>query len=73
MSLQVLRKSFESPAATPGWRAVLGQIGPQLAAEGRRCDQANEFVGANMALLRAHGFLELGVPVELGGAGLSRA
>ena len=34
MSLQVLRKSFESPAATPGWRAVLGQIGPQLAAEG---------------------------------------
>ncbi|MGZ3326280.1 MAG: acyl-CoA dehydrogenase family protein [Xanthobacteraceae bacterium] len=73
MSLQVLRKSFESPAATPGWRAVLGQIGPQLAAEGRRCDQANEFVGANMALLRAHGFLELGVPAELGGAGLSRA
>ena len=26
MSLQVLRKSFESPAATPGCRAVLGQI-----------------------------------------------
>lgn len=73
MSLQVLRKSFESPAATPGWRAVLGQIGPQLAAEGRRCDLANEFISANMALLRAHGFLELGVPVELGGAGLSRA
>ena len=33
---------------------------------------ANEFVGANMALLREHGFLELAVPAELGGAGLSR-
>ena len=72
MSIQALRKSPEPPAATPRWRAVLGQIGPQLAEEGRRCDRANEFVGANMALLRERGFLELGVPAELGGAGLSR-
>ena len=72
MSIQALRKSPEPPAATPRWRAVLGQIGPQLAEEGRRCDRANEFVGANMALLREHGFLELAVPAELGGAGLSR-
>ena len=72
MSIQALRKSPEPPAATPRWRALLGQIGPQLAEEGRRCDRANEFVGANMAMLREHGFLELGVPAELGGAGLSR-
>jgi hypothetical protein len=72
MSIQALRKSPEPPAATPRWRAVLGQIGPQLAEEGRRCDRANAFVGANMALLREHGFLELAVPAELGGAGLSR-
>jgi len=72
MSIQALRKSPEPPAATPRWRALLGQIGPQLAEEGRRCDRANEFVGANMALLREHGFLELAVPAELGGAGLSR-
>ena len=71
-SIQALCKSPGPPAATPRWRAMLGQIGPQLAEEGRRCDRANEFVGANMALLREHGFLELAVPAELGGAGLSR-
>jgi acyl-CoA dehydrogenase len=32
----------------------------------------NQFVGANFALLRERGFLELAVPVELGGAGLTR-
>src|SRR4029078_622583 len=72
MSIQALRKSPEPPAATPRWRAVLGQIGPQLAEEGGRCDRANALVGANMALLREHGFLELAVPAELGGAGLTR-
>jgi acyl-CoA dehydrogenase len=50
----------------------LAEIGPQLAEEGRRCDEANEFVGANITMLRERGFLELAVPVELGGAGLSR-
>jgi acyl-CoA dehydrogenase len=69
MSVSPLRK------LDPGqsdWRAVLSEFGPQLAEEGRRCDEANEFVGANMALLRERGFLELAVPAELGGAGLSR-
>jgi alkylation response protein AidB-like acyl-CoA dehydrogenase len=70
MSVSVVRKA---PAAQPDWRDVLEQIGPQIAEEGRRCDQANEFVAANMAALRDHGFLALGVPSELGGAGLSRA
>ena len=69
MSLQALRKSFEPPAAAPGWRAVLGQIGPQLAEEGRRCDQANAFVGANMAMLREHGFLGSACPWSSAAAG----
>jgi alkylation response protein AidB-like acyl-CoA dehydrogenase len=70
MSVQALR-----PASAPkaDWRSVLSAIGPQLAAEERRCDAANEFVSQNIALLREHGFLELGVPAELGGPGLSRA
>jgi alkylation response protein AidB-like acyl-CoA dehydrogenase len=69
MSVSVVRKA---PAAQSDWRDVLEQIGPQIAGEGRRCDQANEFVAANMATLREHGFLALGVPSEFGGAGLSR-
>jgi acyl-CoA dehydrogenase len=55
------------------WRSALSEIGAELAQEGRRCDAANEFVGANIALLRKHGFLELAVPAELGGAGLARS
>jgi alkylation response protein AidB-like acyl-CoA dehydrogenase len=54
------------------WRSALAEIAPLLAEEDRRCDATNEFVGANLALLRERGFLELGVPVELGGGGLSR-
>jgi alkylation response protein AidB-like acyl-CoA dehydrogenase len=69
MSVSVVRKA---PAPQSDWRDVLEQIGPQIAEDGRRCDQANEFVGANMATLREHGFLALGVPSEFGGAGLSR-
>jgi acyl-CoA dehydrogenase len=70
MSVQTLRKP--DPVAT-GWRAILAEIGPRLAEEGRRCDRTGEFVAANLALLREHGFLALAVPMELGGAGLSRA
>ena len=53
------------------WHAILAEIGPQLAEEEQRCDAANEFVGANIAALRENGFLELAVPAELGGAGLT--
>ena len=67
MSIQVLKKPVEA-----NWRSVLAEIGPRLAEEDRRCDEMNQFAGANFALLRERGFLELGVPVELGGAGLTR-
>jgi alkylation response protein AidB-like acyl-CoA dehydrogenase len=78
MSIQALKKAAqEKPAqekpAQSDWRSTLAEIGPRLAEEDRRCDEMNQFVGANLALLRERGFLELGVPVELGGAGLSRA
>jgi acyl-CoA dehydrogenase len=58
--------------AQSDWRVVLAELGPQLAEEGRRCDVAGAYVGANIAALRARGFLELAVPVEFGGAGLTR-
>jgi alkylation response protein AidB-like acyl-CoA dehydrogenase len=59
-------------SATFDWRAVLQEIGPQLAEEGRRCDENNEFAAANFEVLRAREFLALAVPAELGGHGLSR-
>jgi alkylation response protein AidB-like acyl-CoA dehydrogenase len=54
------------------WRAILDEIGPELAKEGRRCDENNQFAAANFETLRAREFLALAVPAELGGHGLSR-
>jgi alkylation response protein AidB-like acyl-CoA dehydrogenase len=67
MSIHALKKPVET-----NWRSALAELGPLLAEEDRRCDEMNQFAGANFALLRERGFLELGVPVELGGAGLTR-
>ena len=69
MSVLALRNP---PPAAFDWRAVLEEIGPQLAEEERRCDDANEFVAANFKMLRERGFLAAAVPAELGGHGLSR-
>jgi acyl-CoA dehydrogenase len=67
MSVQPLHKPSQ-----PDWSTDLAKIGPQIAVEGRACDAENRYVGANIALLRDHGFLGLAVPAELGGGGLSR-
>src|SRR5262245_5628128 len=77
MSIQALKKpAQETPAqempAQADWRSTLAELGPRLAEEDRRCDEMNQFVGANLALLRERSFLELAVPAELGGAGLTR-
>lgn len=67
MAIQALHK--QSPM---NWAHELVKFGPRIAEEGRACDAENRYVGANIALLREHGFLELAVPAEFGGAGLSR-
>jgi alkylation response protein AidB-like acyl-CoA dehydrogenase len=67
MSIHALKKPVET-----NWRSALAELGPLLAEEDRRCDEMSQFAGANFAVLRERGFLELGVPVELGGAGLTR-
>ncbi|WP_296326046.1 acyl-CoA dehydrogenase family protein [Reyranella sp.] len=58
--------------APMNWTNELVKIAPRIAEEGRACDAEKRYVGANIALLREHGFLELAVPLELGGGGLSR-
>jgi alkylation response protein AidB-like acyl-CoA dehydrogenase len=67
MSVQALR---QPPAAAAEWRAILAEIGPRLAEEERRADEARDFAAANFTLLRERGFLELAVPTDLGGRGL---
>jgi alkylation response protein AidB-like acyl-CoA dehydrogenase len=70
MTAALAFQTVETPAFD--WRAALDEIGPQLAQEGRRCDEANQFAAANFEILRAREFLALAVPAELGGHGLSR-
>lgn len=67
MTVRALRKTRSD------WQSALAEIGPQIAEEGRRCDRTGDYVAANMAALRERGFLELAVPAELGGAGLTRS
>jgi acyl-CoA dehydrogenase len=69
VNIQLAKQIQPAPS---NWRTILDGIGPDLAAESRRSDAANKYVAKNMSALRAHGFLELAVPVELGGGGLSR-
>ena len=54
MSVQPLLKPSQ-----PDWSTDLAKLGPQIAEEGRRCDAENRYVGANIAVLRDHGFLGL--------------
>ena len=70
MTAALAFRTVDTPAFD--WRATLDEIGPQLAQEGRRCDETNEFAAANFELLREREFLALAVPAELGGPGLSR-
>ncbi len=63
--------ALKAPAQAD-WRGAIAEIAPRLAEEDRRCDEMNQFVATNFAALRKRGFLELGVPVELGGSGLTR-
>ena len=67
MSVQALKQPVGA-----NWRSTLAELAPLLAEEERRCDETNQFVANNFAALRERGFLELAVPVEFGGAGLTR-
>ena len=70
MTAALAFRTVDTPAFD--WRAILDEIGPQLAQEERRCDETNEFAAANFKMLREREFLALAVPAELGGHGLSR-
>src|SRR5690349_5373880 len=71
MTVPLRKVEMSSPASSP-WRQALAEIGPQLPQEDSHSDTTGKYVAANMAKLRERGFLELGVPAELGGGGLSR-
>lgn len=69
----VIKSPRPDACAEGRWRDLLASLGPQLEAEGRRCDAENQFVSANLDQLEALGFFALGVPAPFGGGGASYA
>lgn len=62
-----LQKRIE---AMPDWREELAVLGERFAARAAAHDESGDFVGANIAELKAAGFTAAAVPTELGGLGL---
>ncbi|MBD2069702.1 acyl-CoA dehydrogenase, partial [Leptolyngbya sp. FACHB-671] len=58
----------DSPSKTH-WLELVEQLGKQFAARSQQVDESDRFVFENYADLKAHGFVSLGVPQALGGAG----
>lgn len=61
-----------SPSQTH-WLELVEQLGVQFAERSKHVDESDRFVFENYADLKAHGFVSLGVPQALGGAGLNHA
>src|SRR6266446_10060970 len=48
---------------------LMHELGPDFAAGAARCDSEDVFVADNYVVLKKHGVLAAGIPVELGGGG----
>lgn len=55
------------------WLGLVKQLGMQFAERSQDAAESDRFVFENYADLKAHGFVSLGVPQALGGAGLDHA
>src|SRR5262245_50689926 len=58
-------------AATPEWRAIVRELGPDFAARAGENDAADSFVYDNYRELKSRGIFSAGVPLGLGGGGAS--
>lgn len=55
------------------WLSLTKQLGTQFVERSQHADESDRFVFENYADLKSHGFVSMGVPQELGGAGLNHA
>ena len=60
----------ETVANTP-WITLIEELGTQFAANEKDADESDDFVAANYAILREHGFFAALVPAEFGGGDLT--
>ena len=58
---------------TTDWLALIHELGPKFATRAAVHDAEDTFVADNYAELKAHRFFSAGVPLELGGGGVSHS
>lgn len=70
MTTYILDRTAQTPS-TAHWLELTKQLGTRFAERSQMMDESDRFVYENYADLKAHGFISMGVPQELGGAGLN--
>jgi alkylation response protein AidB-like acyl-CoA dehydrogenase len=73
MTAHTLYMSISDTSLETDWLSLTKQLGTQFAERSHHADESDRFVFENYADLKAHGFVSMGVPQELGGAGLNPA
>ncbi|WP_045234115.1 acyl-CoA dehydrogenase family protein [Deinococcus pimensis] len=66
-------RSTAQTTPTTDWTALAAELAATFADRAAAFDEQDTFVAENFAELRARGVLSMGIPVELGGAGLGQA
>jgi len=69
--MNAVKKIDES--ADTNWQALAAELGPRLSQYAYENDSGGLFATENYALLQEHGFFNIAIPQELGGAGASHA
>lgn len=73
MIAHMLNQATQGSPSKTYWLELVEQLGRQFAERSQHVDESDRFVFENYADLKAHGFVSLGVPQALGGAGLSHS
>jgi alkylation response protein AidB-like acyl-CoA dehydrogenase len=73
MTAPIMDMRIQDTLSVTDWLSLAKQLGTQFAERSQSNDESDRFVFENYADLKANGFVPLGVPQELGGAGLNPA
>lgn len=73
MTTHTINQAIQDLSSETHWLELVEQLGRQFAERSAYVDENDHFVFENYADLKAHGFMSLGVPQALGGAGLNHS
>lgn len=73
MTAHTINSDIQNSPSKTHWLERVEQLGRQFAERSQQVDESDCFVFENYADLKTHGFVSLGVPQALGGAGLNHS